>query len=133
MPGSHHDALHIISDALYDYPALREVNPTGDTLWQWQPLPGYADPDQKAMASNPADDTNGDGKPDSWPRAWYNPATGKYVWPGYLSQDVLSSDLEVFWAMDDRFNTEFQYFPFLTGFHAQGDRRAGGRSRVPVE
>jgi hypothetical protein len=121
--------LHIISDALYDYPSLREVNPTGDTLWQWQPLPGYADPDQKAMASNPADDTNGDGKPDSWPRTWYNPATGKYVWPGYLSQDVLSSDLEVFWAMDDRFNTEFQYFPFLTdssrkGIGVQVDGRA---------
>ncbi len=104
--------LHIISDALWDYPALREVNPTGDTLWQWQPLPGYADPDQPRIASNPADDVNGDGKPDSWPRSWYNPTLGRYVWPGYLSQDVLSSDLEVFWAMDDRFNTEFPYFPF---------------------
>ncbi|MCC6396686.1 MAG: hypothetical protein IT282_06675 [Bacteroidetes bacterium] len=104
--------LHIISDGLWDYPALREVNPTGDTLWQWQPLPGYADPDQPDMASNPADDDDGDGKPDSWPRAWYNPSTGKYVWPGYLSQDILSADLEVFWAMDDRFNMEFPYYPF---------------------
>lgn len=121
--------LHIISDALWDYPQLREVNPGGDTLWQWQPLPGYADPDQKYMASNPADDLNGDGKPDSWPRTWYNPSTGKYVWPGYLSQDVLSSDLEVYWAMDDRFNTEFQYFPFPTdstrkGIGVQVDGRA---------
>jgi hypothetical protein len=104
--------LHIISDGLWDYPALREVNPTGDSLWQWQPLPGYADPDQPEMASNPADDDNGDGKPDSWPRTWYNPTLGRYVWPGYLSQDILSADLEVFWAMDDRFNTEFPYFPF---------------------
>ena len=104
--------LHIISDGLWDYPGLREVNPTGDSLWQWQPLPGYADPDQPEMASNPADDDNGDGKPDSWPRTWYNPALGKYVWPGYLSQDILSADLEVFWGMDDRFNTEFPYYPF---------------------
>ena len=121
--------LHIVSDALWDYPNLREVNPTGDTLWQWQPIPGYADPAQKYMASNPADDTNGDGKPDSWPRTWYNPSTGKYVWPGFLSQDVMSSDLEVFWAMDDRFNTEFQYFPFLAdstrkGIGVQVDGRA---------
>ena len=121
--------LHIVSDALWDYPNLREVNPTGDTLWQWQPLPGYADPGQKYMASNPADDLNGDGKPDSWPRTWYNPSTGKYVWPGYLSQDVMSSDLEVFWAMDDRFNTEFQYFPFPSdssrkGIGVQVDGRA---------
>ncbi len=104
--------IHIISDALWDYPALREVNPTGDTLWQWQPLPGYADPDQPLMASNPADDKDGDGKPDSWPRTWYNPVLGKYVWPGYLSQDAPSADLEVFWSMDDRFNMEFPYYPF---------------------
>jgi hypothetical protein len=104
--------FHVISDGLWDYPGYKEISPTGDTLWAWQPLPGYADPDQSSMASNPADDTNGDGKPDSWPIAWYNPTLGKYVWPGYLSQDVLSSDLETFWAMDDRFNREFPYFPF---------------------
>jgi hypothetical protein len=61
----------IISDGLMDYtsPLLREVNPTGDTLWQWQPLQGYADPDQSLIASNPAEDSDGDGKPDSWPRS----------------------------------------------------------------
>jgi len=121
--------LHIISDGLWDYPGYREVNPTGDTLWQWQPLPGYADPDQSLMASNPAEDKNGDGKPDSWPRSWYNPVLGKYVWPGYLSQDAPSADLEVFWAMDDRFNTEFPYYPFIgdstrRGIGVQVDGRA---------
>jgi hypothetical protein len=121
--------VHIISDALWDYPALREVNPTGDTLWQWQPLPGYADPNQSSMASNPAADKNGDGKPDSWPRSWYNPVLGKYVWPGYLSQDAPSADLEVFWAMDDRFNMEFPYYPFpgdstRKGIGVQVDGRA---------
>ncbi len=40
-----------------------------------------------------------------------------------------SSDLEVFWAMDDRFNTEFQYYPFPTdstrkGIGVQVDGRA---------
>ncbi|MEW6511440.1 MAG: hypothetical protein AB1428_10815 [Bacteroidota bacterium] len=106
--------IHIISDGLNDYPqqGLREVSPTGDTLWQWQPLAGYADPSQKHMASNPAPDEDRDGKPDSWPRTWYNPTLGKYVWPGYLSQDATSADLEVFWAMDDRENAEFEYYPF---------------------
>jgi len=105
--------LLIVSDAIWDYPALREVNPTGDTLWTWEPLPGYADPDQDHMASNPAVDADGDGKPDSWPRDWYNPTLGKYVWPGYLSQDVPSADQEVYWAMDDRDNAEFPYYPFV--------------------
>jgi len=121
--------LHIVSDGLWDYPSLREVNPTGDTLWCWQPLPGYADPNQDLMASNPADDKDGDGKPDSWPREWYNPVLGKYVWPGYLAQDATNADLEVFWAMDDRDNSEFPYWPFVNdstrrGLGVQVDGRA---------
>ncbi len=103
--------IHIISDGLNDYPNYREVSPDGK-LWQWQPLPGYADPNQEYMASNPAQDLDNDGKPDSWPREWYNPTLGKYVWPGYLSQDASNAEQEVFWAMDDRENDEFQYYPF---------------------
>lgn len=112
----------IISDGLMDYtsPLLREVNPTGDTLWQWQPLQGYADPDQSLIASNPAEDSDGDGKPDSWPRSWYNPTLGKYVWPGFLSQNATNADLEIYWAMDDRDNREFNYFPFNNDLSRRG-------------
>lgn len=121
--------LHIVSDGLWDYPNLREVSPTGDTLWQWQPLKGYADASQGLMASNPAEDKDNDGKPDSWPREWYNPTLGKYVWPGYLAQDATNADLEVFWAMDDRDNSEFPYWPFPSdssrrGLGVQVDGRA---------
>ncbi len=125
--------IHIISDALWDYPGLREVNPTGDTLWQWQPLPGYADPSQSEMAAYPAPDRNGDGKPDSWPRSWYNPTLGKYVWPGYLSQDATSSDLECYWAMDDRFEFRVSLLSVPVGFGQKRDRPPGGRPGVPVE
>ncbi len=108
--------VHIISDGLNDYMTssyhLQETNPTYDTLWQWQPLSGYADPESECMASNPAPDKDGDGKPDSWPREWYNPTLGEYVWPGYLSQNSTNADQEVFWAMDDRDNMEFDYYPF---------------------
>lgn len=106
--------LHIISDGLNDYPQynLRDVSPLGDTLWQWEPLPGFADANQGEMASNPCPDLNRDGKPDSWPSEWYNPTLGKYVWPGYLTQGVNNADLETFWRMDDRDNREFNYFPY---------------------
>jgi len=114
------NTIHIISDGLWDYPAYREVSPDGTTLWQWQPLPGYADPDQEHMASNPAEDADGDGKPDSWPRTWYNPTLGEYVWPGYLSQNATNADLEVFWAMDDRDNAEFKYYPFVNDTSRKG-------------
>lgn len=122
--------LKIVSDALNDYSGLYEVNPADPTdLWQWEPLEGYADPDQDQMASNPADDVDGDGKPDSWPRSWYNPTIGKYVWPGFLSQGSTNADQEVFWAMDDRDNREFPYYPYVSdttkrGIGVQVDGRA---------
>ncbi|MCL5027756.1 MAG: hypothetical protein M1480_01915 [Bacteroidetes bacterium] len=111
--------IHIISDGLNDYPSYREVSPDGK-LWQWEPIPGYADPNQEYMASNPAQDLDNDGKPDSWPRGWYNPTLGKYVWPGYLSQDASNAEQEVFWAMDDRDNDEFSYYPFNTDTTRRG-------------
>lgn len=114
--------MKVISDGLWDYPQqqLREVSPDGKTLWQWQPLAGYSDQNSDDIASNPADDLDGDGKPDSWPREWYNQTLGKYVWPGYLTQDATNADLEVFWAMDDRENFEFPYYPYLTDSSKKG-------------
>ena len=137
--------LHIISDALDDYPHSArpnedfiEINPTEDTLWQFQPLEGYADPNQDKMAHNPDFDSDQDGKPDSWPREWYNSSLGKYVWPGYLKQGDNNSDLEVFWAMDDRDNREFPYYPYnddlkKMGIGVQVDGRALQWSNALVE
>jgi hypothetical protein len=122
--------IHIVSDGLFDYPGFRETDPQNDEFfWTWEPLPGYADPDQEFMASNPALDSDRDGKPDSWPRDWYSPALGEYVWPGYLTVGENNADLEVYWAMDDRYNLEFPYYPFLNdttrkGLGVQIDGRA---------
>ncbi len=104
--------IHVVSDALYDYPNLRELNPATGKFWTFEPITGYSDPNSDYMASNPATDANKDGRPDSWPVEWYNQTLGKYVWPGYLEQDATNADLEVFWAMDDRNNAEFPYYPF---------------------
>ncbi len=114
--------LHIISDGLYDYSytGLRDENITTGFKWTWQPLPGYADPDQELMASNPAFDSNRDGKPDSWPRDWYNTSLGEYVWPGYLTVGENNADLETYWAMDDRDNLEFPYYPFFNDTTRKG-------------
>jgi hypothetical protein len=109
--GSDGKRYHISSDALNDTYG-RDVSPDGTLIYGWEPLAEYADPSQSNMASSSATDTDGDGKPDSWPVSWYSTTQGKYVWPGYLSQDATSADLEVFWGMDDRDNREFPYYPF---------------------
>lgn len=123
--------IHIISDGMNDWdrPGLREIDLATGQKMQWQPLPGYADPDQPNIASNPAFDSNRDGKPDSWPRDWYNATLQQYVWPGYLVQGENNADLEAFWAMDDRDNKEFKYYPFSNdtlrrGLGVQIDGRA---------
>lgn len=122
---------HIITDGMNDYDraGLREIDPATGFKWQWQPLPGYADPSQSYIATNPAFDSNRDGKPDSWPREWYNEKLGQYVWPGYLVQGENNADLEAYWAMDDRDNKEFSYYPFKNdktrkGLGVQIDGRA---------
>lgn len=114
--------IHIITDGMNDWdrPGLRELDPATGLKWQWQPLPGYADPDQSYIASNPAFDSDRDGKPDSWPREWYNETLGQYVWPGYLVQGENNADLEAFFAMDDRDNKEFKYFPYTNDNSKQG-------------
>ena len=61
-----------------------------------------------------------DGKPDSWPRDWYNETLGEYVWPGYLVQGENNADLEAFFVMDDRDNKEFNYFPYTQDNSKQG-------------
>lgn len=123
--------IHIITDGMNDYDraGLREIDPATGAKWQWQPLPGYADPSQSYIASNPAFDSNRDGKPDSWPREWYNEKLGQYVWPGYLVQGENNADLEAYWAMDDRDNKEFGYYPYNStkskkGLGVQIDGRA---------
>lgn len=114
--------IHIITDGMNDYdrPGLRDIDLATGLKWQWQPLSGYADPDQPYIASNPTFDTNRDGKPDSWPREWYNETLGEYVWPGYLTQGENNADLEAYWAMDDRDNKEFPYFPYNNDMSKQG-------------
>ncbi|MBI5726367.1 MAG: hypothetical protein HY965_00825, partial [Ignavibacteriales bacterium] len=111
--------IHIITDGLFDYDGYRDESPTG-YRYVWRPLSGYDDPNQTSIASNPAFDSDHDGKPDSWPREWYNTTLGEYVWPGYLTQGVNNADLECLWAMDDHGNKEFPYYPYLNDTTLRG-------------
>ncbi|HEX2866926.1 MAG TPA: hypothetical protein VHO03_07775 [Ignavibacteriales bacterium] len=105
--------LHIVSDgevlaALGDYDAKKELK------WGWLPKGGYSDPNQTHIASLNAEDKDGDGKPDSWPQSWYSAGAGKYLWPAFLGDMSTAPDEEVYYAMDDYTNYEFQgkYAPF---------------------
>lgn len=88
--------------------------------WGWLPKTGYVDSTQDAIATLNAEDTDGDGKPDSWPNLWYSAGAGKYIWPAFLGDQATAPDEEVFFVVDDYTNREFPYYPFLNDSTKRG-------------
>lgn len=113
--------MHIISDGLVSNGGER--SPDDTEWWGWQPIPcaqpvgsfeglQVVEPTSDKLPTSDAPDDNLDGKPDSWPDAWYNENLGEYVWPGALRQGASNADKEALYFMNDYGNKEFAYFPF---------------------
>ena len=119
-PNSHEDAFeedgvwkaHIISDGVLSNGG--ELSPDGSERWGWHPLPrlddnslflfGEASP---AIPYNLDHDLDGNGNIDSWPQEWHEEGW-PMLWPG--QKEVAGA--EYIYAMDDRDNREFAYYPF---------------------
>lgn len=121
VPGISGDSVSIISDS---HRRIREgdYSAGGAMKWGWLPKTGYSDPNQNNVATVSADDSDGDGKPDSWPESWYSAGAGTYLWPAFLGDASTAPDEEVYYAIDDYTNYEFinEYMPF------DGDPTKGG-------
>ena len=113
--------MHVVSDGLVSNGG--EISPDGSTYWGWQPVScaepvgsfgglQVVDPTSNKIPTNDAADTDLDGKPDSWPEAWYNETLERYVWPGALQQGASNADKESLYFMNDYTNSEFSYWPF---------------------
>jgi len=104
--------VHIISDGTK---GLTDTSPEG-YQWGFEPLSGYADPNQDYLALS----TNEDSWPESWPNkeedwnGYWNGQYGKYV----------RADQETYFVMDDYFNDEFDHFPDSTD-EGMSERRSG--------
>ena len=109
----------------------------GGVPWGWQPLPGYANPDQQLLAMSDCEDNDGpdgipnsgddDGIPDCYPQTphyqewgldplnnpFYDAPNNRYVWPGEYGFNVLTADQESYYIMNDLSNQEFKYYPFV--------------------
>ena len=84
--------------------------------WSFEPLPGFADPNQEYMAMS--DNT------DSWPETWPNRESDwDGIWNGAYGK-YTRADQESYYVIDDYYNDEFAYFPDSTDAD-QIDRRAG--------
>ncbi len=113
--------IKIVSDGIVS--SGGEVSPDGREVWGWQPIAcaqpvgsfegmPVVNPNSNQIPTTNAPDDDLDGKPDSWPDAWYNEALKEYVWPGALRQGASNADQEALYFMNDYANREFPYYPF---------------------
>jgi len=103
--------IHIVDDSfIRDFQG--DYSPDLTLKWGWLPKEGYVDPNQDEIARLNSPDTDGDGKPDSWPERWYSPGAQKYIWPAFLGDQATAPDEEVYYVVDDYSNAEFNYYPF---------------------
>ncbi len=110
---------HIVDDS-FIRTFQGDYSPDGTLKWGWLPKDGYVDPDQNEIARLSIGDSDGDGKPDSWPDRWYSPGAGKYLWPAFLGDQATAPDEEVFYVVDDYTNAEFPYTPFPSDTSKKG-------------
>ena len=90
---------HIVSDGLR---GLVDDSPEG-TPWSFEPLAGYANPNQDylAMSDNPS----------SWPSSWPNREDDwDGEWNGQYGK-YARADQESYFVMDDFYNSEFEFWP----------------------
>ncbi len=109
----------------------------GGAPWGWEPLPGYANPNQDFLAMSDCPDNDGpdgipnsgddDGNPDCWPsydnyvqlgldpltNPFYDANNDRLIWPGEYGFDVKTADQESYYIMDDQSNAEFKYYPYI--------------------
>ena len=103
---------HIVSDGAI---GLEDISPDG-TPWSFEPLPGFANPNQEYMAMSDNED--------SWPESWPNKdETWGGFWNGQYGK-YTRADQESYFVMDDYYNDEFAYFPDSTD-EGQEVRRRG--------
>jgi len=95
--------IHVVSEGMpsssIDAPA------TGDYLYQFEPLLGYANANDSLIAMS--DDSL------SWPNSWPDlPSDWDGVWAGQYGK-YSRADQESYFHMDDANNDEFAFYPFL--------------------
>jgi len=104
------DTIEIFSDGMLDGGDSDPMG--GSNWWGWEPLPGYAADGQEYIAISSAEDTWGDLFPTD--------DDGLTQWPGQYGAGTVIADFESYYVMDDRWNWEFQYYPFINDSTRRG-------------
>ncbi len=93
------DTIVFFSDGMLD----GGENSPGSEVRGWEPLPGYAYEDGEDIAIS--------NKTETWGDLFPTDEDGFLTWPGQYGNDVIVSDFESYYKMDDRHNDEYEYYP----------------------
>jgi len=104
--------IHIISEN-YTNPNSFDISPDETHTFGWEPLPGYFNTGSDNEDEFPAMSH----KPETWPSTWpYDypgtPGSRDGLWNGEFGA-YTRADQESYYVIDDRYNDEFGYFPFI--------------------
>ena len=95
------------------YREFMDIHPiTGDPMG-FEPLPGYANPNQNKIARSD--------NPDTWPPFWPDrPSSWAGYWNGYFGKNVFHADHETYYVMDDDPDEEWNFFPDINDPERRG-------------
>lgn len=116
------DTVHIFSDGMLDG---GDTDPAGGVnVWGWEPLPGYG-VSTEVFNSWPQVQKDKGGiamsnRPETWGELFPSDEEGNLLWPGQYGPGVITADLESYYVMDDRWNKEFEYYPFVNDSSRRG-------------
>lgn len=123
------DTIQFFSDAMLDG---GDTDPTGGpNTWGWEPISGWAVDNNTYLSWPKARQDKGgiavSNKPDTWgdkfePNPDHSGSSrdnwtfkdAAYLWPGQFGKGEKTADFESFYKMDDRFNAEFDYSPYIS-------------------
>ncbi len=116
---------HVISDGLRS--AGGEFSPDLAVRWGWEPMAtadywfnDFLNLNSDQISQYPGKDLNMDSQPDSWPDTWWRSDLSAYAWPGLWGWNDIKGAQEAVYAMDDRDNAEFRYYPFPADTNRRG-------------
>jgi hypothetical protein len=95
------------------YQEFMDIHPITKDPMGFEPLPGYANPNQNEIAKSD--------NPDTWPPFWPDrPSSWAGYWNGFFGKDVFHADLETYYVMDDDPDEEWDFFPDINDPERRG-------------
>ncbi|UCE20192.1 MAG: hypothetical protein JSV84_07615 [Gemmatimonadota bacterium] len=108
----HGNRIHPLEAAYRECMRPGDCHNPAERDYGWEPLPGYAYPDQDYIAMSDQTDT--------WPVVWPDKPEWAGSWNGYFGRGIMNADQESYFVMDDDADEGFDFYPDATNPSRRG-------------